>query len=257
MAVKIRIKEVAMKRVAESTELRITAFIVGLFAILAAIAFIAPTNAYAADMYRMYNPNSGEHFYTASTAERNSLYIAGWDYEGIGWVAPDSGEDVYRLYNSNAGDHHYTPNAAERDFLINQGWKYEGVGWKTGGAIPLFRQYNPNAKAGSHNFTTSSVENDSLVRAGWIAEGIGWYGTGYGRADSMPADVVRPTPKPPTVTTPNTPSITETVYVTPSGKSYHRASCASTKNSRLTALSLSTAIARGYSPCKVCKPTGY
>lgn len=25
------------------------------------------------DMYRLYNPNSGEHFYTASTAERSNL----------------------------------------------------------------------------------------------------------------------------------------------------------------------------------------
>ena len=61
----------------------------------------APTTSTtaSADMYRMYNRNSGEHFYTASTVERNSLVNAGWRYEGIGWRAPEtSSAPVYRLY---------------------------------------------------------------------------------------------------------------------------------------------------------------
>ena len=42
----------------------------------------APTTSTtaSADMYRMYNRNSGEHFYTASTVERDSLVNAGWRY---------------------------------------------------------------------------------------------------------------------------------------------------------------------------------
>lgn len=238
-------------------------WLAAMFAIVFAVLAIAmPGKAYAADMYRMYNPNSGEHFYTASVVERNSLYIAGWDYEGIGWVAPDSGDDVYRLYNPNAGDHHYTPSVAERDMLVSVGWKDEGVGWKTGGSVPLYRQYNPNARAGSHNFTTSIGENDALVAAGWKAEGIGWYGTGYGRADQMPANVVRPT-KPSNsggsagssaTTNPSSPNISNIVYKTPTGKSFHRQTCPSVSNSRLTALTRSEAISRGLSACKVCKP---
>lgn len=39
-------------------------------------------------MYRMYNPNSGEHFYTANSFEKDSLTKSGWKYEGIGWYAP-------------------------------------------------------------------------------------------------------------------------------------------------------------------------
>lgn len=156
---------------------------------LTLLAF-APQQAYAGDMYRMYNPNSGEHFYTADSSERNSLYLAGWDYEGIGWVAPDSGSPVYRLYNPNAGDHHYTPSAAERQSLINAGWNDEGEGWKTGGDVALYRQYNPNAVTGSHNFTTFQAENDALVRAGWQAEGVGWYGVDSGRSDTMPTSLI-------------------------------------------------------------------
>lgn len=38
-------------------------------------------------MYRLYNPNSGEHFYTGSSAERKNLVMVGWLYEGIGWYS--------------------------------------------------------------------------------------------------------------------------------------------------------------------------
>ncbi len=36
-------------------------------------------------MFRMYNPNTGEHFYTGSTVERDNLIGHGWEYQGIGW----------------------------------------------------------------------------------------------------------------------------------------------------------------------------
>ena len=130
-------------------------------------------------MWRLYNPNSGEHFYTAAVKERDYLDAIGWRAEGIGWYAPyRSGRPVYRLYNRNAGDHHYTMNANERDMLIKAGWKYEGIGWYSDEAktVPVYRQYNPNAAAGAHNFTTNRRENDYLANAGWKAEGIAWYG---------------------------------------------------------------------------------
>ena len=127
-------------------------------------------------MFRLYNPNSGEHFYTASGSECDNLISVGWNYEGVGWTAPRSGSPVYRLYNPNAGDHHYTVDAGERDMLVSVGWNYEGVGWYSGGNVPLYREYNPNAVAGAHNYTTSKDENDHLVSLGWRYEGIGWYG---------------------------------------------------------------------------------
>ena len=133
-------------------------------------------------MWRLYNPNSGEHFYTSNTAERDNVTAAGWTLEGVGWLAPATGDPVYRLYNPNAGDHHYTMSASERDHLISVGWRDEGVGWYSDPKkrVALLRQYNPNAKAGAHNFTTSQSENDYLVSVGWRAEGIGWYGVGEG-----------------------------------------------------------------------------
>ena len=138
-------------------------------------------------MHRLYNPNSGEHFYTGSTQEKDNLIAAGWNYEGIAWNAPAESETpVYRLYNPNAGDHHYTVDAAERDALADAGWEYEGIGWYSADAqdaqsVPLYRVYNPNAYltdngSGAHHYTVSAEESAGLIALGWIDEGIAWYG---------------------------------------------------------------------------------
>ena len=146
-----------------------------------------PAHAASSDenvsMYRLYNPASGEHFYTASAEEREDLLYSHWRYEGIGWIAPaHSTQPVYRLYNPNAGDHHYTVSQSERDALVKGGWRYEGIGWYSADqrTVPLYRQYNPNAQTGAHNYTTSTSERDQLVHAGWRDENIGWYGLGAG-----------------------------------------------------------------------------
>ena len=130
-------------------------------------------------MLRLYNPNTGEHFYTSSEREKNALVKQGWSFEGKAWEAPEwSNTPVYRLYNKNSGDHHYTPSKKERDSLIKQGWKDEGIGWYSDDnkSVPLFRLYNPNAVTGQHHYTTSARERDKLVQQGWKDEGTGWYG---------------------------------------------------------------------------------
>ena len=129
-------------------------------------------------MYRLYNKNTGEHFYTADTNERKTLLYCGWKDEGIGWFAPThSNTPVYRLYNPNAGDHHYTMYPNERQTLINLGWKDEGIGWYSDDAktVPMYREYNPNAKFGTHNYTCQPKEHASLIQLGWKDENIAWY----------------------------------------------------------------------------------
>ena len=179
----------------------------GLLALVVTVLLVGvlfPVTALAAgtrNMYRLYNPNSGEHFYTAAVSERNSLAAAGWKYEGVGWVAPETSETpVYRLYSGT--DHHYTTSVEERDSLVAVGWSYEGIGWYSGGSIPVYRQFNPNVNpaaptnnSGSHNYTTSAAENDQLVTAGWKAEGVGWYAEQAGRGPT--ADELASLPKPP------------------------------------------------------------
>lgn len=130
-------------------------------------------------MCRLYNPNSGEHFYTSSEAEQNHLVSVGWKDEQYGWLCADAKRTpVYRLYNPNAGDHHYTTDAKERKALIQIGWNDEGIGWyatNKNDGVPIYRQYNPNAKTGSHNFTGDVEEVKHLVKAGWKDEGIAFY----------------------------------------------------------------------------------
>ena len=187
-------------------KLRIAAFIAFVFAIF------SPISAKAADMYRVYNPNNGEHFYTGNAAERNRLVGLGWQYEGIGFTAPASGANVYRLYNPSSGGHFYTANLNEKNSLQAVGWNYEGVCWYSGGSIPLYRQNNPNGNGpNSYNYTTSVAENNSLVSVGWRSEGVVWYCTGGAQpvGSSPPA-----TPTPPPASTPS--YAATTIYV--SGK---------------------------------------
>ena len=145
------------------------------------IAKLTETAVETQKMYRLYNPNSGEHFYTANVGEKNHLANIGWIYEGIGWIAPKTSDyPVYRLYNGNGGEHHYTMNKAEKDMLVRAGWKYEGIGWysadpKDSNSIPLLREYNPNAFANNHNYTTSKPEHNWLISLGWKDEGKAWY----------------------------------------------------------------------------------
>ena len=133
-------------------------------------------------MYRLYNPNSGEHFYTASTVERQAVIDVGWNDEGIGWTAPTQGIQVYRLYNSFAGEHHYTTSAEERDMLVSVGWTWEEGGWFSDPteSVPLYRAYNPNAYANNHHYTTDRGEFETLLGLGWRDEGVGWHGVSAG-----------------------------------------------------------------------------
>lgn len=135
------------------------------------------------DMYRLYNPNSGEHFYTSNKAEKDHLVSLGWRYEGIGWQAPTvSNYPVYRLYNAYGGEHHYTMNVDEKNNLVKLGWKYEGIGWfsadpNDSNSVPLLREYNPNAFSNNHNYTINANEHNWLVSLGWKDEGKAWYAT--------------------------------------------------------------------------------
>lgn len=217
---------------------------------------VAPTRAHAANsggsvqMYRLYNRYSGEHFYTGNASEKDDVVRAGWNYEGIGWVAPGhSDTPVYRLYNRFAGDHHYTKSASERDDLVRAGWNYEGIGWYSDDnqTVPLYRQYNPFARTGTHNYTTDRSEHNKLIGLGWRDEQIGWHAVAGGTpyqpgGGSSSGDST------------STQGKVDPVYVTKSGKSFHRSKCPSTTGHNTSAIPRAEAVRRNLSPCKVCNP---
>ena len=132
-------------------------------------------------LYRMYNSNSGEHFYTENLYEARSLHDVGWNYEGIESYEPvTGGSPVYRLYNPNAGVHFYTTNNYEKTSLVNRGWRYELVAFVSGGNVPIYRSYN--SRNSQHNYTTSVGEQMSLVRIGWGNEGVAFYAGALGNS---------------------------------------------------------------------------
>ena len=135
-------------------------------------------------VYRLYNPNSGEHLFTAKKIEYSWLSENGWNAENSRWLSDSEAketENVHRVYNPNAGDHHYTSDQREIDFLQSAGWRDEGTVFQacqnSEHAVPVYRLYNPNAVTGAHHFTSSEEEADSLKTAGWAFEGVGFYVT--------------------------------------------------------------------------------
>lgn len=130
-------------------------------------------------VYRLYNPNTGEHFYTENFYEQKSLSTNGWRYEGVGWQAATSGTPVYRVYNPNArgGDHYYTMSKYEAQSLVNKGWRWDNNGkaaFYSGGSVNLYVAYNPNANSGSHNYTTNTYEQNNLLGKGWKYGKVAW-----------------------------------------------------------------------------------
>ena len=154
-------------------------------------SFVITTHTHADTtnvMYRLYNPNNHEHFYTSSTKERDHLVKIKWgNYEGPAWEAPTSGGHlVYRLYNKGLRDHHYTASWDEVKWLTkNYGWTYEGPAWRsaTKNDHPIYRLFLKGVTSGSHHYTASWKEVQWLTKNyGWKYEGVGWYGADDSKA---------------------------------------------------------------------------
>ena len=135
-------------------------------------------------VFRLYNPNSGEHLYTIKETERDKLSRVGWKYEGIAFnTSPATKTDVkpvYRVYNPNTpqGSHLYTKSLGEANKLVKLGWKWDFYGkacFYSYGEMPIYRLYNKYDINGNHLLTKSKGEYDKCVRAGWIGEGIQLY----------------------------------------------------------------------------------
>ena len=120
-------------------------------------------------VYRLYNPNAGQHLFTAVHSEAERLVSIGWEYEGVAFKT-GSRYPVYRLYNPFGGAHMLTARASEGMSLAVSGWVVEAIAFYTGGSASVYRLYNPGN--GDHVFTTSTEERDSLLSAGWTDEGI-------------------------------------------------------------------------------------
>lgn len=92
------------------------------------------TSNYSA-VYRFYNKETGTHFYTISSSERESVSnLAKYSYDGVSYyasTATGAGLDpLYRFYNTNTGVHFYTASETERAAVSKLvGFVYEGVAY--------------------------------------------------------------------------------------------------------------------------------
>lgn len=80
-------------------------------------------------VYRLLNPNTGDHMWTESFNEAATLSGLGWEYEGSNFASAREGKPVYRVANPNYGFHHWTTSANERNYLVERGWNDEGIGF--------------------------------------------------------------------------------------------------------------------------------
>lgn len=125
-------------------------------------------------VHRLFNLDTGLHFYTASAVERDLVVNSSdnYRYEGSSFsegtaTAPEA-KPVYRFFNLNTGGHLYTVSEAERDLVRDRlsNYNYEGIAFygytkEQPGTTPLYRFYNSVIDA--HFYTPSIVERDAIL----------------------------------------------------------------------------------------------
>lgn len=138
-------------------------------------------------VYRFYNASTGAHFYTTSTAERDSIRarLPGFSYEGAAFEAlAQAGTGlapVYRFYNTQTGVHFYTISESEKNLVRDSlpQFHLEGVAYYASqvaatGFRPLYRSYVLNK--GFHFYSVNASETAGLAQ--YRAEGVGYYVVG-------------------------------------------------------------------------------
>ena len=139
-------------------------------------------------VYRFYNTQNGVHFYTSSSAERDSVIatLPFYNYEGVafyGYGASTTGvSPLYRFYNTRAAAHFYTISDSERDTVRSTlpWYNYEGPSWyasttSSTGSTAMYRFYNKNTT--THFYTISSGERDIVQQTlpQYVYEGVAYY----------------------------------------------------------------------------------
>ena len=131
-------------------------------------------------LYRVYNPNNGDHYYTVDQNEAANLVTLGWKSEGSdlravaarsvsATVPANLGEAVYSMYNPYTGEHLLVTDKAEIDSMVKAGWDNQGVKFYTAqnGSKAVKRLYNKYTAGPAHHYTADQNEIDHAVKAGW------------------------------------------------------------------------------------------
>ena len=128
-------------------------------------------------VYRLYNPGTGEHFFTVSSGERESLLNRNWKDEGIAFSVPETSETpVYRLFNPETGEHFFTASETEKAGKIEEGFGNEGIAWyaDSTNSRMVYRLTDHRRKGASAHYTADLSEKETLVAEGWEEEVTGF-----------------------------------------------------------------------------------
>lgn len=140
------------------------------------------------EVFRLYDPNSGDHLLTTSDAERSALIANGWNDEGVAARTPlKSDHPVWRLFDPVNGDHMYTASKNEYETLGTRGWHKEGIAFYSVDdptaaeyeGVAVGRLFDPDhVGAGSHHFValdaSGNAEYSQLLKLDWAPEGHSW-----------------------------------------------------------------------------------
>lgn len=121
-----------------------------------------------APVYRFFNPASNDHFYTASNSEKSlvaNTSQSGYYFEGIafyGYTSQVSGTaPVYRYFNQTSGDHFYSTNSATPPGYTSEGVAFYDYTSQSSNTLPVYRFFNP--ASGKHFYTASESEKSYLM----------------------------------------------------------------------------------------------
>ena len=136
---------------------------------------VASVAAMNSPVYRFYNSQNGEHFYTASAGEKDVLlgqFASVFSYEGVAFNAPVQGDQaLYRFCRPGTSQHLFTASNSERDALIadpKSGYTYEGAVCNVYtaasaplGATAVFGFLDPGS--GQYFYTASAAERAAVA----------------------------------------------------------------------------------------------
>jgi hypothetical protein len=125
-------------------------------------------------IYRFFNIDTGTHFLSGSTVERDSVInnLDSFNFEGPTFKAADptnpAADTVFRFFNTQTGTHFFTQSTVERDNILDtipefsfEGEAYKGYTEQVDGSIPLYRFFN--TQTGTHFYTAAEAEKDSII----------------------------------------------------------------------------------------------
>jgi len=125
-------------------------------------------------IYRFFNVDTGTHFLSGSTVERDSVInnLDAFNFEGPTFRAADpsnaTADSVFRFFNTQTGTHFFTQSTIERDSILDnlpqfsfEGEAYKGYTEQVDGSIPLYRFFN--TQTGTHFYTAAEAEKDSII----------------------------------------------------------------------------------------------